>query len=73
MILLVLIFIIIAAIDLPPILKKRGRADVIAFSVIYSMAFILSLLFVLDIKIPSPAKGFVFIVRDVLGISYKKH
>ncbi len=46
----------IAAYEVPRMLRKGQRGELIAFSVILGMALVLSLLLSLGIKVPSPTE-----------------
>jgi hypothetical protein len=50
--LVIVIFGILYLIRLPALLQKGYRRDLVAFTVFMSMAFVLSLLFVIGVKLP---------------------
>lgn len=50
----VLFLMIVAIMQIPPLVKKKNKKDLIAYLVFYSMAVILSMLAVYRIPIPSP-------------------
>jgi len=68
--LLLIIYIIIAGLQIPPLIKKKYWRELIVFSVFFVFAFILNLLQVLDVKIPSPMKAVKYVVEDVLHLKY---
>jgi len=70
MIYLLLIYALILIINLPGLIKKREGKELAAFLVLYVIGFVLGLLYVLDIPIPSPMKALQHFIVDVLGIKY---
>lgn len=69
-ILLIIVFILIALFEVPGLMRKKYRRDLIVFSFFLLFAFLLSLLQMLDVKIPSPMKGIVYLFMNVLHVSY---
>jgi len=70
MIFLILIYILILLFNVPGLIKRQEWRELTAFSVLYIIAFILGLMYVLDIPIPSPMEGLQYLIADVLGIKY---
>jgi hypothetical protein len=70
MIYVITVYTLIAMINLPPLIKNREKKELIAFIVFFIVAFVLSILYALDITIPSPMKGLQYFIVDVLGIKY---
>lgn len=70
MIIVLLIYIFIALVQVPGMIKKKYWRELAAFSFFYIAAFILSILYVLDVKIPSPYKGIAYVIVDVLHLKY---
>ena len=70
MIILILIYVIAAFIQVPGLVRQKQWRELAAFSAFYIAAFVLGLLFVLDVDIPSPMKGLQYIIGDVLGLKY---
>lgn len=70
MIILLLIYALIAWLNIPKFVKKKEWRDLAAFLVFYTAALVLGLLYVLDIPIPSPMKGLQYLISEVLGIKY---
>jgi hypothetical protein len=54
MIYVLLIFIAIALVDLPPLIRDRDKRGIIVFGVIFVLGLALSILWVKDIRLPSP-------------------
>jgi len=73
MIFLLLIYALIIIISVPGLIKRREWRELAAFSILYIVAFVLGLLYALDIPIPSPMKGLQHFIVDVLGIKYPQH
>lgn len=68
--LLLLIYIFIALLQVPGLIKKKYWRELAAFSIFYMTALIMGVLYVLDIHIPSPMKAERYIVEDLLGLKY---
>lgn len=67
----IIVFIIIAIVDLSPFSKKDKKKDFYITLMIMMIALALSSLYALDIKIPSPVVGLDNFIRNVLKIAYK--
>lgn len=65
-----LIYVLMALYQVPGLIKKKHRRELAAFSVFYIAAFILSMLHVLDVELPSPYKALGYVIEDVLGLKY---
>lgn len=70
MIILLLIFASMAYIQVPGLVKNKYWKELIAFSAFFVASFVLSILYVMDINIPSPIKGVKYIIEDVFNIKY---
>jgi len=70
MIFLLLIYAFIAWLNIPKLINKKEWRELAVFSVFYTAGFLLGLLYVLDIPIPSPMKGLDYLIVEVLGIKY---
>lgn len=51
--------------------KKKYWRELTVFSLLLLLAFILSLLQTMGVKIPSPMKGIQYLIKDILGLSYE--
>lgn len=71
MIFLLLIYASIFAINAPGLIKRKERKEFVAFLIFYAIAFVLGLLYVLDIPVPSPMRGLQYLISDVLGLKYQ--
>ena len=69
--LLITVFIGIILFEVPSLIRNKHWRELIVFSSLLSVAFILSLLQILDVKVPSPSEGINFLIRDVLHLNYK--
>lgn len=69
--LVLLAFAGIGAIDLPDMIKSKQRRDLIIYSVIFVLVFTLGILVAAGVKIPSPIKAIQAFYRDVLGLTFK--
>jgi len=73
MIFLLPVYAIILIINVPGLIKRKEWRELIAFFVFYTIAFVLGLMYVLDITIPSPMKGLNCLISDLLGLKYPKY
>ncbi|MDK2822481.1 MAG: hypothetical protein PWQ67_868 [Clostridia bacterium] len=62
-ILLIIAFIGIALFEVPGLIQRKYWRELIFFLILLLLAFILSFLQVIGIKIPSPIKGIEFLVK----------
>lgn len=67
--LVIIAYAFIAFFHIPRLIKKEHWRDLVAFSLFFLIAFILSILYTLGIKIPSPMKG-INHVLDLLHLHY---
>ncbi|NLZ52991.1 MAG: hypothetical protein GX892_07580 [Thermoanaerobacteraceae bacterium] len=67
-VLVIAIFIIIALLQVPGLIKQKLWRELTAFSVLLGIGFILSLLQVIGVKIPSPNQGIIYLIKSVSNI-----
>lgn len=70
MIFLLLIYAFIAVLNIPGMIKEKEWRELAVFSIFYAAGFLLGLLYVLDIPIPSPMEGLDHLIVQVMGIKY---
>lgn len=71
MIFLLIVFFIGAAwFDVPALIRKRYFREFAVYSLFLLSAFILSFLYIIGVKIPSPIDGIEYLIRDLLHLSY---
>jgi NADH:ubiquinone oxidoreductase subunit K len=58
---------ILFLIDGYPVLMEKKTVKILPYSIIFLVAFLLNLLAILKIKIPSPAKGIERIIMLIIG------
>ncbi len=68
---LILVFTVIALLDVPGFVRGKYWRDLGVFLFFYFLSFTLLFLYFMDVAIPSPIKGVIFIFRDVLHLSYE--
>ncbi len=68
--LIVALFFLIALLDLPFLIKRKMKRELVVYSITYLGVFALSLLLTLGIRPPSPIRGMLFLIRDVLHLAY---
>lgn len=64
-------FIGIAFYEAPGLIRKKLWPELAAFSVFLLLAFVISLLQTVGVKIPSPMKGAQYLIEEVLHLGYK--
>ena len=69
-ILLIAVFAIIVLIDLPRLIKKKMYRMLVVYGLVYTAAFTLCLLIILDIKVISPIVLANDFLKNVLHLSY---
>lgn len=69
--LVVLAFAGIGAMDVPRMVQNRRWRDLIAYSVFFALVLALGILVASGVKVPSPIKAIQAFYRDVLGLSFK--
>lgn len=62
---LIAIFILIILFEVPGLIKKKLWRELAAFSVLLAIGFVLSLLQVIGVKLPSPNEGITSLVETV--------
>lgn len=70
-VLLTIAFLGVVLFEVPDLIRKKHWRELIAFSVFLSLAFGLAVLQIFGVKIPSPIRGIVYLIKDVLHLSYK--
>lgn len=61
-------FAVIAVIDLPPLIKEKKVKDIVVFALFFLAAFIVALLQLWGVDIPSVIKGIRYILETLLKI-----
>ncbi|MGE4274371.1 MAG: hypothetical protein AB7E31_16160 [Desulfitobacterium sp.] len=59
----IMVFLVIALIQTPALVRKKQWPELIASSLLLSLGFILSFLQVLGVELPNPNKGIEAIIR----------
>lgn len=73
MIYLLLVYAFIFLVNVPGLVKRKERKELVAFLILYVIGFVLGLMYALDIPVPSPMKGLKYLISDKLGIKYPQH
>lgn len=68
---LIMFFIGVVFIEVPELIRKKYWRELTVFSLLLLLAFILSLLQTMGVKIPSPMKGIQYLIKDILHLSYE--
>jgi len=69
--LLIMVFIGIILFEVPNLIREKHWRELTVFSVFLLLAFILSLLQTIGVKILSPMQGIQYVFKDLLHLSYK--
>lgn len=70
-VMIVATFAIIAAINLPRMIKNKQWHDVIVYSTMFALVFALAMAMALGVKIPSPIKAAQSFYKDILHLNFK--
>lgn len=70
LIILLLAYAAIAFFQVPSLVKKKQKRELIAFSCFLVLAFIFSMLLSLGVKIPSPLKMIQYVIQDRFNLHY---
>lgn len=71
LLLVVVAFAGIGALDLPQMIKNKRWRDLGVYSVIFLLVFVLGMFVASGAKVPSPIKAAQAFYQDVLGLSFK--
>ncbi|WHH58633.1 hypothetical protein QKW49_23025 [Petroclostridium sp. X23] len=69
--LLIMVFIGIALFEVPDLIRKKYRRELIVFSLFLLLAFTMAILQTIGVEIPNPSNGIAYVVKDLLGLNYK--
>jgi hypothetical protein len=67
---MIIVFIILAFFEIPSLISKKYWRELSVFSCLFLIAFILTIVQIMGVKIPSPMKGIQYIITDILGLGY---
>lgn len=56
--------------EIPGLIRNKYWWELVVFSFLISLAFVVSLLLTLNVKIPNPVRGTQYFVRDLLQLRY---
>ncbi|OPJ58097.1 hypothetical protein [Clostridium oryzae] len=71
MLVVLIVFAIIIYIEVPEFIKEGYWREMVFFSIMTAIAFVMSTLFVMGIPIINPVKFMIYVVRDVLHLNYR--
>ncbi|MFL0252683.1 hypothetical protein ACJDT4_19905 [Clostridium neuense] len=69
--LLIITFIAIIFLEVPELIKNKCWRELIVFFIFLIAAFIISLMYIMNLPIPNPMKAVEYIIKDVLHLNYK--
>lgn len=69
-VLLIAAFIGLVIFEVPGLIRKKSGRELAVWSVLISIAFIISLLQALNVEIPNPVRDTQYFVKDLLHLSY---
>lgn len=70
MIIVLIAYTFVALLQVPSLIEKKYWRELAAFSVFYMVALILSILYALDVKIPSPYEAIGYLIEEVWHLKY---
>ncbi|MCM1991421.1 hypothetical protein [Oceanirhabdus seepicola] len=65
-VMILFIYLIIGVIEITPLYKNKEKRKLVLYSIFFSIAFVISLLLSMGVKIPNPTDGFKFIVESII-------
>ncbi len=65
-----ILFVLIAVFEVPAILQKKLKRELVVFLVLFVLSFTVSVFFALGFDIPSPIMGIKYLFQNILHISY---
>ncbi|AFQ43430.1 hypothetical protein [Desulfosporosinus meridiei] len=71
LLLLISAFLGVVLYEVPNLIRNKYWRELVVFSVLFSLTFMLALLQTLGFQIPSPAIGVDYLVEDILHINYR--
>lgn len=69
--LLIALFICMILYEVPELVKNKYWKELAVFSILISIAFIISLAYVMNVEIPNPVRDTQYFVKDLLHLSYE--
>jgi len=69
-ILLIAVFVCIALLDVPKLIKTKEWKYLVVFSPFFIIAFTMSILLVSGVNIPSPIMEIQYFIKDILNLHY---
>lgn len=70
-ILLILLLAGIILLEVPSLIRQKYWRELVVFSLLLSFGFLVSLLHILDVPLPSSTKMITYLIRDVLHLNYQ--
>lgn len=67
----ILIFLVISWIEVPSLVKEKKKKELVLVSFILCLGFVLSILYVLGINLPSPIVAIENFLKNVLHLGYQ--
>lgn len=64
----IIVYIMIALIQMPSLIRQKLWRELATFLVLLGIGFILSLLQVIGVRIPSPNEGIIFLIKHIENI-----
>ena len=64
-------FAVIAACELPSLIREKQWRGLAAFAVLYSIALVYAVMLTMGMSPPSPIRGVLYLIRDVLHLRYQ--
>ena len=68
--LLIAAFAVIILIEVPDLIKKKHWRELAVYSVLMTLAFVICLMYVLDIDVPNPVKNTQYYIKSLFPFRY---
>lgn len=68
--LLVATFAVLVMLEVPGIIQEKQWSSLAVYSVLMTLAFVVCLMYVLDVDIPNPVKNTQYYIKDLFPFSY---
>jgi len=69
--LLIVAFAVILLIQVPKLIKKKYWRELLVYSVLMTLAFVMCLLYALHVDIQNPVKNTQYYIKDLFPFSYQ--
>ena len=68
--LVIIVFIAIVLIEIPDLIKKNYVRELWTFTILMVFAFVISITYIMEVKLPDPTNLIIYIVHDLFKLNY---